>query len=109
MKPSPYLHINRIEIVITEQCNGQCLHCSAAKPNGKLGRAPCRSKMQNTTEAVNHKRLFFKLQYSSGKHGKRLAGIRRKYAVIICRCISPKNAAAKKRARLCPMCQKRRH
>lgn len=39
MKPSPYLHINRIEIVITEQCNGQCLHCSAAKPNGKLGRA----------------------------------------------------------------------
>ena len=39
MKTSPYLNIKRIEIVVTNRCNGQCLHCSAAENSHMLSRA----------------------------------------------------------------------
>lgn len=39
MKTSPYLNIKRIEIIVTNRCNGQCLHCSAAEDSGRLAPA----------------------------------------------------------------------
>lgn len=31
MKLSPYLHINRIEFVVTDRCTGRCKHCSVGE------------------------------------------------------------------------------
>lgn len=31
MKLSPYLHINRIEFVVTDRCTGRCRHCSVGE------------------------------------------------------------------------------
>ena len=27
---NPYLHINRLEFILTDHCTGRCRHCSAA-------------------------------------------------------------------------------
>lgn len=51
MKTSPYLNIKRIEIIVTNRCNGQCLHCSAAEDSGRL---------RHSQKTADHKRLFYK-------------------------------------------------